>query len=161
MKNKVCKCCSWNCFNYKFIIILKIMQVCWCVKKESGKKGMLQFEKKANCIRGYRVKVLAQFREMCYSLEERETKAFGLPSISVDYLFTKAAVIIVSNGGYFRFPLKIWWHRPIRATMNIPIWINSVYVTYIGNALLSYVRRVAPPMTEGKPPQLWFPVWAV
>ena len=76
-------------------------------EKRVWKEGNVTVRKEANCIRGYRVKVLAQFREMCYSLEERETKAFGLPSISVDYLFTKAAVIIVSNGGYFRFPLKI------------------------------------------------------
>ena len=42
--------------------------------------------------------------------------------------------------------------------MNIPIWIRSEYVTYIGIALLSFVPsghdiwRVAPPKMEGKPP---------
>ena len=36
--------------------------------------------------------------------------------------------------------------------MNIPIWIKSEYVTYIGNALLSFVWRVSPSDKEGKPP---------
>ena len=42
--------------------------------------------------------------------------------------------------------------------MNIPVWIRSEYVTYIGIALLSFVPsghdiwRVAPPKMEGKPP---------
>ena len=32
--------------------------------------------------------------------------------------------------------------------MNIPIWIRSEYVTYIGIALLSFVWRGAPPIKE-------------
>ena len=78
-RNSLCLSCSWNCFNYKFNIITEIVQVCACAGQ----------------------------RNMPFFIKERETKAFGLPSISVDYLFTKVAAIIVSNGGYFRFPLKI------------------------------------------------------
>ena len=36
--------------------------------------------------------------------------------------------------------------------MNIQNWNMSAYVTYISNALLSFVWRVAPPIKEGKPP---------
>ena len=34
--------------------------------------------------------------------------------------------------------------------MNIPIWIKSAYVTYIGNPPLSFVWRVSPSAIGGK-----------
>ena len=36
--------------------------------------------------------------------------------------------------------------------MNIPIWIKSAYVTYIGNTLLSISGGFSPSEKEGKPP---------
>jgi len=43
--------------------------------------------------------------------------------------------------------------RLIRATMKIPIWIRSEYVTYIGITLLSRVWRGSPSgVREGRPP---------
>ena len=36
--------------------------------------------------------------------------------------------------------------------MNIINWIKSEYVTFIGNALLSFVWRVSPSKIEGRPP---------
>ena len=42
--------------------------------------------------------------------------------------------------------------RLTRATMSIPIWIKSEYVTYIGIALLLSSGGFAPPKMEGRPP---------
>ena len=57
-------------------------------------------------------------------------------------------------GGYF-FPLHISIIRAAKVTMNIPIWIKSWYVTYIGITLLSSVRRAVPSVcAKGRPPIL-------
>lgn len=78
-------------------------------------------------------------------IKKGKPETHGLPLQSTAYILQ--AVAIGGSGGYF-LPLNISYMRLTRATMNIPIWIKSEYVTYISNR---------PPFSrpEGLPLRLW------
>ena len=94
--------------------------------------------------------------DMLYCKHNRENQRNGLPDTTTSY-FIQTAVISVSNGGCYRFPLKIVKHNPTRATMNIQNWINSAYVI-IGNSLLSFDWRVSPSEKRVSRPVPWSPI---
>ena len=62
-----------------------------------------------------------------------------------------AAVTVGLSGGYF-FPRKISYTRPIRATMNIPVWTKSPYVIYISIPPFFRLERMLSDTAESWPP---------
>ena len=62
-----------------------------------------------------------------YAKRERQKRTAYLQIITITVLHSRSLLVVV--GGYFLLPLDIWYNRPARATMNIPIWIRSEYVT--------------------------------